>query len=704
MTSLPAPTSQPTAPLPGVLDARQWCPIDTAAERLGVSVGHLRRQCSSELAAGGLARRGRPAEGGAARWYVQRAYDRRLLPGNIGELYCVDQAELDRHPKAKVDQARARMVCVQKLREARSTWPGAVSTWLPRLIAQLQAEHPALKLSQTSLYRWDKLAPRLPADLPKLIDTRGGNRRGEPDPAAWAHFRALYLDQNRRTIKSCWRDTRDYCQANDLRWITYTQCVRKVDADMMPAEQAAHRDPALFRGQFEPYLPMDPERWEPGLCWIGDHAQLDLWARFGKRLIRPWLTAWMDWRSRRIVGYVLTDSPNSSTILASLRHGLMDPANHGGPDELYLDNGKDYACSVFHGQTKRERQVRRKLNALDESAAAGLLGMLSIAVHFAIPYNAKAKGRLERWFYTMHDQFDKTWETYCGRNTQERPERLAAVLRAPNRIPTFADVSAGLDQFIADYNASCEHSKDDMEGLSPDDVMARCPRIRSFANPQVLSNLLMFWDRPTRVHRNGVSIKPMGKTLSYGATDTRLNPYKGAAKQVRVSYDPRDLRTVRVWTLEGKLICEAKANDHGLRCSAGEVDRNALGEAMKRKRQYVKATRQAKADAIAAVTPAGTLATHQARQRREKPVVAADQAKPLTLVRTPVDPASKPLQNEAARQAAGAETDPQPPARRPMRSLSDLVRSGRARPSTIGRITPSLSQLVGPGNNEVNDE
>ena len=113
-----------------------------------------------------------------------------------------------------------------------------------------------------------------------------------------------------------------------------------MDKRIDPETQVQHRQPAVYRHQMEPTIEQNPEAWKAGECWIGDHKQCDLWCLYGEKLVRPWLTTWMDWRTRRIAGYVLSDNPNSSTILAALRHGLMDERNMGGPGVVWIDNGR----------------------------------------------------------------------------------------------------------------------------------------------------------------------------------------------------------------------------------------------------------------------------------------------------------------------------------------------------------------------------
>src|SRR5207249_4534073 len=76
--------------------------------------------------------------------------------------------------------------------------------------------------------------------------------------------------------------------------------------------------------------------------WCGDHHPCDCIVTHQGKLVRPWLTAWQDMRSRKIVGAVIyAHDPNSTTVLAAFRVGALA---HGVPDRVYIDNGKDYDC------------------------------------------------------------------------------------------------------------------------------------------------------------------------------------------------------------------------------------------------------------------------------------------------------------------------------------------------------------------------
>ena len=92
---------------------------------------------------------------------------------------------------------------------------------------------------------------------------------------------------------------------------------------------------------------------------MGDEHTFDCWVSYtnenGKTSpIRPKLVAWIDVRSRSIMGDVLCKDANSQILKESLLRMIYQ--EHGGvPKELYIDNGKDYTSQTMTG---RPRNVR----------------------------------------------------------------------------------------------------------------------------------------------------------------------------------------------------------------------------------------------------------------------------------------------------------------------------------------------------------
>jgi transposase InsO family protein len=615
------------------------------------------RLCSQRLLGQGL------AVLDANKWMVKRSYDQRLLASDVASLLAPPVRELETFTVAQRKVASAKAQCVEAFREANRTQKGSQKDWLPSLLAGLNRQHPILNgVSRSRLFVWAR-DYHGPKDTLKLIDRRGGNTVGEADPACWDALRKLYLDPREPSLRTCWAHVEALAAENGWRWLTYKTCQRQLNAHIPPAVQAKFRQPEQYRQQLAAYIPQDPEGWEAGECWIGDHTQLDLWCRYSDTIIRPWVTSWFDARTSRIAGWTLSPSPNSSTILAALRSGLIDPANKGGPRCTWIDNGKDYDSYVFHGETKSVR--KRRVLCHDErvevlETCTGIFKLLSIEAHFALPYNSNGKSKIERWHGTMHSQFDKSFATYCGRNPEHRPEHLYDLLKAGKHVPTFEYVLDRLTNYIAGFNADANHQRMTCEHMSPDQAMAELRTdVRQLADPAALDLLMQVWHKPVRVNKNGITISPAGKAESYGCIEPALIPYKALSlaerPQVRVSYDPQDVTRIRVFDMQWRFICEASHN--GMGGDHGPVPQQALKDQMKKVRKYNKMQNEIRADPMVELESPMERAAIAARKQlptRTTPQLHGPGG--IRLIQTPLDGASKQIQKQSMRRAAGAES------------------------------------------------
>jgi len=378
-------------------------------------------------------------------------------------------------------------------------------------------------------------------------------------------------------------------------------------------------------------------------------------------MIRPWLTAWLDWRTRRCTGRVLSPLPNSSTILAAMRHGLLDDANMGGPAIVWIDNGRDFDAWQFHGQTKKERHAKISIT-VDEPQTRGLFDLLAIKAHFSLPNNPNGKSRLERWF-AQTDDFCTSFPTYCGARPQDKPESLQRTLDTPRLIPTFEHVSERFGAWVSGINARTDHRIDDLvdgdgQRLSPDEAMRRwCQTRRVMAAPQVLDLLLQSWHKPVRVGRRGIVINVAGHDLGYGAMDSCLSPFKAMKLADRpalhVTFDPHDLRSIRVYDDQYRYVATVRMNELGGRHADSPIDRQHVSELMRRKNAYVKAQRVTRQHRqLEYLTDAELLADAALDNGQDPPPANPNR---LVLVQTPLDGAVSAVQDAEQRRAAGAE-------------------------------------------------
>jgi hypothetical protein len=173
-----------------------------------------------------------------------------------------------------------------------------------------------------------------------------------------------------------------------------------------------------------PPINRDYSTLDVGQVLCGDHHQFDVLVINDEddgKLDRPWITAWLDLRSRGLQGWHLSWQPNSQTISFAFSHAVMPKAapvfEHlcGLPEAVYQDNGKDYDAKRLTGQTKAQRRARE----IDTRLADGLFPQWKIQVLHALPYNARAKA-VERWFRTLCMQFSQDQPGYIGSNPSQR--------------------------------------------------------------------------------------------------------------------------------------------------------------------------------------------------------------------------------------------------------------------------------------------
>ena len=88
------------------------------------------------------------------------------------------------------------------------------------------------------------------------------------------------------------------------------------------------------------------------------------------------MTFWYDLGTRTWVGRHVALVPNSDTIALALRGGIL---RFGIPQELYIDNGKDYRCHYLNGSSQVSRNVTLSLD-LNDTLAPGALSPLSMLV------------------------------------------------------------------------------------------------------------------------------------------------------------------------------------------------------------------------------------------------------------------------------------------------------------------------------------
>lgn len=316
---------------------------------------------------------------------------------------------------------------------------------------------------------------------------------------------------------------------------------------------------------------------------MGDEHTFDCWVSYtmpnGKsKLIKPVLSAWVDVRSRTIMGDIICEHANMQILKQSLLKALYQ--EHGGvPKYLYIDNGKDYTGFEMTGRNRKERHGNEL--AFEEDVIGFYKSIGIIDDHRAKPYEAWNKGEVERFFGTVCEQFSKRFASYTGTLTGSKTDA-----KVPKDIKKMHEAGQLLtmDEFYAEWDRwlheKYEHRahgglrKNGEEWLTPWEVFENAERYEKAAPPKSYATLLMMKAEEVLVRNIGI----VRNGYEYRADE--LCDYNG--KKVMVRYDPEDITTLYVFDKKGKLICEATSQEL---LSFGKVSDNEIAHMRMQDRQ-----------------------------------------------------------------------------------------------------------------------
>ena len=128
----------------------------------------------------------------------------------------------------------------------------------------------------------------------------------------------------------------------------------------------------------------------------------------------PKLVAWLDMRSRAIIGDVACVNANSQTLKESLVKMMLQQSGRRSRI-LHVDNGKDYTAKAMTGQNRKHRKHRKiDLDFAFDSETVGFYQSIGIQeVGRSLPYQPWDKP-IERFFSTVCSKFSKWFESYTG--------------------------------------------------------------------------------------------------------------------------------------------------------------------------------------------------------------------------------------------------------------------------------------------------
>ncbi len=322
---------------------------------------------------------------------------------------------------------------------------------------------------------------------------------------------------------------------------------------------------------------------------MGDEHTFDCWVSYrqpnGKvTAIKPHLAAWIDVRSRVVMGDVLCKDANSDILKQSLLKMIYsDPG--GVPEYIYIDNGKDYTAKTMTGRPRNDR------GGMDfDNEVKGFYKSIGIKDdHRALPYEPWSKGNVERFFGTVCDGFTRWMKSYTGTltgsKTSDKVDKDIQKMLERGELLTMEEFYEKWHEWLTTVYLYEEH-----EGLKkakekytrPIDCFMNEERYFKAPPPKQYCTMLMMKSEDVLVRNIGIV------RWDHEYRSDELCDYIG--RKVDIKYDPNDMAVLYVFDKKGRRICEAYCQE--LLQIAPKVSQKALEEHLKMQKRQQKRDRE----------------------------------------------------------------------------------------------------------------
>ncbi len=444
-------------------------------------------------------------------------------------------------------------------------------------IAEWNLLHPDNQTSYPSIIRMRR---RYFADgISGLLSLKGGINRTTVMDKYFEYFKTLYLTEGAPSLRSCWDSTLGYAMRTDNVEIkdfpTHASFLRRLEKEV-PKQSiylARYGDSAWNR-KYGNYIERDYSNIICGKVWVSDHAQIDIacMTKDGD-VVFPWVTAWRDYKSGKWLGWLLqAGNPNSDHIFQTFYYAADA---YGLPEDVIIDNGKDYRCKDFAGG--------RRIIKIDTNKArtTSMLDELNVQVHFALPYNAQTKP-IERDFLKIKELLSKHCIGYRGGNVVERPEKLAREIKE-GKILQFEDLKKLFDNFVINVLNKKPSQGKNLNGLAPDELFNREAAEKITTSKDALKLFCMRTSKNYTISRNGIKDRELGITYwaDWMISQTGLKVY--------LRRDVQDYKTAWAFKLDNEeFVGKVKAVKAVAALHADAISKEEFKEAMAIKKRNLK--------------------------------------------------------------------------------------------------------------------
>ncbi len=454
-------------------------------------------------------------------------------------------AELKRLEK-RMDQQEAMHMLIEWA--ATGDLPEPVQSAVKAALGKTRQDGPLLSVS--TLLRWRREAERGPAALAPL----GVDGCQIPD---WAPiFLKFYQRPTKPTLTAAYHQMLQELPAGNSR--PSISQVRRFEARMGRVEIMRGRMGARALKNIRGHSVRDFSDLQPGDVYIADGHTFDAEVAHPAhgRPFRPEITTVLDVAKRRCVGFSIALSESSFAVADALRNAVETA---GIPAIFYTDGGSGYINDRMLNQT------------------SGLMARLGITHKKSLPYNAQAKGVVERFHASVWIPAARQLESYVGKEMDKQAaQNIFKLTRKEVKtqgsavsLPTWQEFMAGLTAAMRAYNdrphSALGKIRDPETGkmrhLSPNEAWAKAIE-EGFKPLEVSQEDAQDLFRPYQecmVHRCQVTLF---RNTYYNAALEQFHSDK--RQKVLVGYDIHDPSQVWVRNPAGQLICVAKldANKH----------------------------------------------------------------------------------------------------------------------------------------------
>ena len=380
---------------------------------------------------------------------------------------------------------------------------------------------------------------------------------------------------------------------------TLHQCRTVLKGIDSPSLVFAREGEEAYRNRCEVSLSRNPDSLRADDLWVTDQREGNVILQdAGHQLGRIWKVNDLDVASFRWLGYAFGPVLDSDMVMTAHTRAIAKDGHL--PGAIHHDQGKEFRCTAFNGGFRRisgEALYRE---------STGFWQRVEVTPVGAIGGNPQSK-TIERWHAEV-DKFDKRFLTWCGGNTDERPELLSAII-AQHRafwfhgegkdpgIPTIEEyITAFVDWCEKEWNAEHHGKGKYLRGMTPDQAYYAKRRPEGFRLISLEElEAKSAEHRMVTVRRGGqVNLTFWGVQVEYIAPE--LFQFAGAQPpvEVEVIISRRDFSAVTVLypVPGGQESCVATIKSQMDWLPKGEEAREKLRAAMRAKNHAKRAVRE----------------------------------------------------------------------------------------------------------------